>query len=108
MSRVWWIGSAFDPVTAPTASSDPPKMALFGAALFALLMFLADPAAAATQEGNTAMINWKAMDICARQAQAAFPDFTADSNAKRDAKLKECLSGSNLPPRQLEMPAQPR
>jgi hypothetical protein len=40
------------------------------------------------------------MDTCTRQAQTAFPDFTAESNAKRDAKLKECLAGRNLPPRE--------
>jgi hypothetical protein len=87
------------------ASSTNPAL---GAICFALLMFFAGTAAAATQEGNQAMANWKAMDLCAKRAQAAFPDFTADSNAKRDAKLKECLSGANLPPRQPEMPAQPR
>ena len=56
-------------------------------------------AAEASQQGVQAMANWKVMDKCARLAQAAFPDYTADSNAKRDAKLKECLSANNLPPR---------
>ena len=55
--------------------------------------------AAATQSGLTAIRNWHAMDDCARKAQAAFPDFTADANARRDAKLKECLEQHNLPPR---------
>lgn len=54
--------------------------------------------AEATQQGNTAIANWKRMDVCAKQAQAAFPDYTAESNAKRDAKLNECLSSGNLPP----------
>ena len=40
------------------------------------------------------------MDQCAKDAQAAFPDFTAESNAKRAAKEKECLEGKNLPPRE--------
>jgi len=44
--------------------------------------------------------NFKTMDVCARQAQAAYPDFNADSNAKRDAKLKECLRVYGLPPRE--------
>ena len=79
-----------------------------GAVLLALIMLVAGNAAAATQEGVTAMANWKAMDNCARQAQAAFPDFNADSNAKRDAKLRACLAGSNLPPRQPETPAPAR
>ena len=43
------------------------------------------------------MANWKVMDKCAKQAQIAFPDNNAEANAKRDAKLKECLSASNLP-----------
>ena len=79
-----------------------------GAIPFALLIFFAGTAVAATQQGITAMANWKTMDNCARQAQAAFPDFNADSNAKRDAKLRACLAGSNLPPRQPETPAPAR
>jgi hypothetical protein len=39
------------------------------------------------------------MDACARQAQTAYPDFNADSNTKRDAKLNECLRVNGLPPR---------
>jgi hypothetical protein len=46
------------------------------------------------------------MDDCAKQAQAAFPDFSADSNAKREAKLEDCLNARNLPPRQPESPTQ--
>ena len=53
----------------------------------------------ATQAGNGAITKWKSMDTCARQAQAAFPDFTPASNAKRDAKLNDCLNANNLPPR---------
>lgn len=56
--------------------------------------------AGATQQGQTALKNWKTMDTCAKQAQTAYPDFTAESNAKRDAKLKECLNSNNLPPRE--------
>ena len=87
-----------------TRSTNPP----LGAIAFILLMFFAGTAAAATQAGNQALVNWKVMDLCAKRAQAAFPEFTADSNAKRDAKLKECLSGANLPPRQPQIPAQQR
>jgi hypothetical protein len=54
----------------------------------------------AGQQGQSAMRGWKLMDNCAKQAQAAYPNFDADSNAKRDAKLKECLNASNLPPRE--------
>jgi hypothetical protein len=69
---------------------------LLGAAVLAAL----PSAARASQQGAIAMQKWKAMDACAVQAQAAFPDFTAEANAKRDAKLKECLASQNLPPRQ--------
>ena len=53
-----------------------------------------------TQQATGVMKNWKSGDNCAKQAQAAFPDFTADANAKRDAKLKECLEGNRLAPRE--------
>ncbi len=66
-----------------------------------LILALAALPAMATQPGVTAMKNWQGMDLCARQAHTAFPDFTADANAKRDAMLKQCLEGKNLPPREL-------
>ncbi len=72
------------------------RFALMLAAIFVLSMVGAD----ATQQGQTALRGWRQMDNCSRQAQAAYPDFTADSNAKRDAKLKECLNTYGLPPRQ--------
>ena len=56
--------------------------------------------AEASQQGRAAVADWKAADKCAKQAQAAYPDYSAEANAKRDAKLKECLSGGNLAPRQ--------
>jgi hypothetical protein len=55
--------------------------------------------AGATQQGQGALRSWKTADNCAKQAQAAYPDFSAESNAKRDAKLKECLNANSLPPR---------
>jgi len=71
---------------------------------FALLLvpfLLLSPAGArATQQGQTTLLNFKTMDACARQAQTAYPEFNADSNAKRDAKLKECLRANGLPPRE--------
>jgi hypothetical protein len=75
--------------------------------LAAGLMLLAGTAAA-TQQGVTAMARWKTMDNCAKQAQAAFPDFTAASEAERDAVLKRCLESNNLPPRNPETPTSPR
>ena len=68
--------------------------------VFAAALLSQPIGAKATQQGQAAMRGWKAMDNCARQAQAAYPDFSADSNAKRDAKLKECLNGNRLPPRE--------
>jgi len=68
--------------------------------ILALLPALAPGAARASQQGVVTMKNWKSMDLCAREAQTAFPDYTADAQVKRDAKLKECLQGKNLPPRE--------
>jgi hypothetical protein len=68
--------------------------------LAALFIVALAPAATASQPGVQVMKKWKTMDSCAKQAQTAFPDFTAEANAKRDAKLQECLAGQNLPPRQ--------
>lgn len=65
-----------------------------------LMLLIAPVAALASQPGVQTIRNWKQADLCAKQAQAAFPDFTAEANAKRDAKLKECLAGQDLPPRQ--------
>jgi len=70
-------------------------------------LLLAGPAAA-TQQGEIVMKSWKRMDDCARKAQLAYPDFTAEANAKRDAKLKECLNQGNLPPRESPPPEAPR
>ena len=69
-----------------------------GYLIAALLLFAG--AAQASQQGQVVLNNWKAADKCAKQAQAAYPDYSAEANAKRDAKLKECLSGGNLAPRQ--------
>ena len=69
-----------------------------GAAAFLVLLLAAAPATA-TQQGVQATKNWKMMDKCSRDAQVAFPDYTAEAYAKRDALVKECLAGKNLPPR---------
>jgi hypothetical protein len=70
-----------------------------GFPLTAVLLLFAG-IAEASQQGQAALSYWKAADRCAKQAQAAYPDFSAESNAKRDAKLKECLDAGNLAPRQ--------
>jgi hypothetical protein len=64
------------------------------------ISFLPVAAHATSTQGVIVISKWKAMDVCAIEAQRAFPDFNAESNAKRDAKLKECLAGQNLPPRE--------
>ena len=69
-------------------------------ALSLLILALASATAGASQQGIVVMKNWKTMDKCAQEAQTAFPDFTADSNAKRAAKEKDCLERKNLPPRE--------
>ncbi len=66
---------------------------------FALLGLLASATAQASNPGNQTLKNFKMMDQCAKEAQQAFPDFTTEAQAKRDAKLKECLASKNLPPR---------
>lgn len=65
-------------------------------------------AAEASQPGVAALAKWKTMDVCAKQAQAAYPDFTPQSNEKRDAQLNACLSANNLPPRQPQSQLNPR
>lgn len=68
--------------------------------LLAATFLLPWASAGASQQGQSALRNWKAMDNCARQAQTAYPDFGTEANAKRDAKLKECLNVNGLPPRE--------
>ena len=69
---------------------------------FSLLAAFAVSTAAvqATQPGQSVLTNWKIMDACAKQAQTAYPEYNAEANAKRDAKLNECLRTNILPPRQ--------
>ena len=66
----------------------------------ATVLFLNGTTEAATQQGQLVNTNWRTADNCAKQAQAAYPDYSAESNAKRDAQLKACLNGYNLAPRE--------
>jgi nitrogen fixation protein FixH len=77
-----------------------------GFLIAALLLFAGT--AEASQQGQVVFNNWKAADNCAKQAQVAYPDYSAEANAKRDAKLKECLNAGNLAPRQPLSPPPPR
>ncbi len=72
---------------------------VIGVAFLLTVGLVAGPVAA-TQQGVDAMKRWKQMDDCARRAQTAYPEYTAEANAKRDATLKACLNGANLPPRE--------
>jgi hypothetical protein len=83
----------------PACPRAAPPRALRVAALFAVFLLSPEAARATSGQGQIAIGKWKSMDTCAIEAQRAHPDFTADSNAKRDAKLKECLAARNLPPR---------
>jgi hypothetical protein len=75
--------------------------------LAVMLLLLSGTAQAATQQGRDVNAKWHTADKCAKQAQAAYPDYSAESNAKRDKSLKECLRSNNLAPRQpLSQPSQ--
>jgi len=75
--------------------------------LAVMLLLSSGTAQAASQQGREVNTNWRAADKCAKQAQAAYPDYSPASNAKRDTSLKECLKGYNLAPRQpLSQPSQ--
>jgi hypothetical protein len=73
-------------------------------ALFAMVFF-PTAAYAVSLQGTVVVGRWKSMDKCAAEAQRAYPDFTAEANAKRDAKLRDCLAGQNLPPREPAAPS---
>ena len=75
--------------------------------LAVMLLLSSGTAQALSQQGSGVNANWRTADKCAKQAQAAYPDYSAESNAKRDKSLKECLRGNNLAPRQpLSQPSQ--
>jgi hypothetical protein len=67
-------------------------------ALFAALA-LPVTTRAASLNGTTEMHRWAATDRCAAAVHKAYPDFTPESDAKRDAAMKSCLASQNLPPR---------
>lgn len=64
------------------------------------LLLLTGTAEAATYQGQQVNTNWRTADKCAKEAQAAYPDYSAESNVKRDAQLKACLNIYNLAPRE--------
>ncbi|MGE3782204.1 MAG: hypothetical protein AB7H71_05620 [Alphaproteobacteria bacterium] len=103
--------SATHPLTAPYRKAWASFRRLLAAAPLSVGATLATvllvPTAAHAISGQAAIVmnKWKSMDKCAIEAQRLFPEFTAEANAKRDAKLKECLAIQNLPPRETASPA---
>ncbi|HWD60779.1 MAG TPA: hypothetical protein VG308_21015 [Stellaceae bacterium] len=70
-------------------------------AAFVIALGLPAAAFALTAQGQVMLQRWGLSDRCVAAAQRAFPDYTPEANAKRDAQLKQCLANSNLPPRDL-------
>jgi hypothetical protein len=71
------------------------KLAL---ALLLTVALLGLPGAAiADQNWKTNSAIWKLRDNCAAVAQKAYPDYTPESNAKREKAREACLRGNNLP-----------
>jgi len=60
----------------------------------------------ADQNFKTNSIYWNLRDNCTRQAQQAYPDYTPESNAKREKMRKDCLLGHNLPSEGNSVPPQ--
>lgn len=65
--------------------------------LLAALLLLPHSSARADQNQKDANAAWKQANLCAKDAFKKFPDYTVDSNAKRDAARRECLRDHKLP-----------
>ncbi|HEU0218735.1 MAG TPA: hypothetical protein VFQ90_18910 [Stellaceae bacterium] len=59
-----------------------------------------------TRQGQQMMNNWAQADRCAARAHQQFPDNSAQSLAKRDQALQQCLADSVLSPRAPQAPQQ--
>jgi hypothetical protein len=53
--------------------------------------------AAADDKLRQSDVVWKLMDNCTRAATKAYPDYTAEALAKREAQRRLCLRRGNLP-----------
>jgi hypothetical protein len=71
-------------------------LALLCLLALAMLAATALPARADDKLKNSSG-TWKSMDNCNAAAIRAFPDYTPDSLAKREAARRRCLRQSNLP-----------
>jgi hypothetical protein len=87
----------------------PGKVAMIRQIGFAACVFAVSlPAVAnADSQGDQLMKKWVGSDHCSERAYQAYPDYTADSLAKRDLEFKKCLANGNLPPRDLPPPNRP-
>ena len=72
-----------------------------------VLVALAPAVANADPQGQLLMKKWAGSDRCSQVAYRAFPDYTAESLAKRDLAFQQCLAGGNLPPRDIPPPNKP-
>ena len=64
--------------------------------LVLVVAWAAQPALADDRLHQSTLV-WKAVDGCAREAAKAYPDYTAESLAKREAQRRLCLRRANLP-----------
>ena len=81
-------------------SKTRPRRPALAAALAAALLALVPAGALASAQGVVLMKKWQMADKCAAQAHAAFPDYTPQANAQRDARMQQCLNSQNLPTRE--------
>jgi hypothetical protein len=81
-----------------------PLLHLAGLAAFAVALTAPVAAVAITGQGQGIISRWAASDRCVAAAQKQFPDYTAESLAKRDQALQQCLGGQLLPPRSPQAP----
>ena len=65
---------------------------------FLIVLLLPATAFAMTAYGHQEMNNWAASDRCVAAAHKTYPDYTAESNAKRDQAIQQCLAANGLPP----------
>ena len=73
-----------------------------------LAVFAAGPSWAGPQSlQQNSFATWKAEDNCVHQAFRQFPDYTPESNAKRNEAMRQCLDRGQLPPRADLTPPQP-
>jgi hypothetical protein len=81
---------------APGAGSTNPRRCLVLALLALAACILPDRALADEKLRQSGLI-WKGIDNCTRAAAKAYPDYTAEALAKREAHRRLCLRRSNLP-----------